>query len=285
MERPQQPTITPGSLVRISLKIVAFGHKHTLSETDLHTYDGVESLLDIQIGSSMILPVFETQIVSMEINEARELLVRAAEVPATAKALGVNILGMLRYRIKVVSVINIPKQPQEIDTFFARRTVTITQLCQVIMAKKGTFQITRSYDMREAGAISEEYRIVESMLKQATNRWSLNGKSLCQHDSKSFHAQRTALSGDDIKIQSLLPLEESIHGTGVDGHPGLRWTAPVLPLHQEQALFLPDLFRTALANNRWEKRLTFRLTDYPVYPSLSVSHPTPTPHSPTLIVY
>lgn len=266
----KQPTIAFGSLVRISLKIVAFGHKHTLSDTDLHAYDGVESLLDIQIGSAMILPVFESQILSMEINEARELLVRAAEVPATAKAFGVNILGMLRYRIKVVSVINIPKQPEEMFNFFARRTVTMPQLCQVIMAKKGTFQITRSYDMREAGTISEEYRIVESMLKQATTqRLCLDGNdSVRQNDSRSsFHGQRPALalSDNDIKIQHLLPLDEPIHG--VDGHPGLRWTAPVLPLHQEQALFLPDLFRTALANNRCGKRLVNSLTNCSTFPS------------------
>ena len=248
--------INSGSLVRISMKIVAFGHKYTLLEADLHAYDGVESLLDIQIGSSMILPVFEAHIVTMAINEARELAVRAADVPTTAKALGVNILGMLRYRIKVVSVINIPKQPQEITTFFTRRTVAIPQLCQVILAKKGTFHITRSYDMREAGAISEEYRILESMLKQEALRLCSDGDSVRHSHShgsgdRSLQSLRPSLSGDEIKIQHLLPLEDPINnGVSSSNHPGLRWTAPVLPLHQEQALFLPDLFRTALANNR-----------------------------------
>jgi len=261
MERTQQPTITSGSLVRISMKIVAFSHKYTVIEADLHSYDGVESLLDIQIGSAMILPVLEAQIVTMAINdEPREIIVRAAEVPTTAKALGVNILGMLRYRIKVVSVTNIPKQPQEITTFFTRRTVTIPQLCQVILAKKGTFHITRSYDMREAGAISEEYRIVESMLKQEATRLSLDSDTVRYNQKGSLQPLQPTLRGDDIKIHHLLPLDETISGAG--SSPSLRWTAPVLPLHQEQALFLPDLFRTALANNRWLKhRVADLLTD------------------------
>ena len=165
---------------------------------------------------------------------------------------------MIRYRIKVISVINIPKQPQEITTFFTRRTVPIRQLCQVILAKKGTFHITRSYDMREAGLISEEYRIIESMLKQEAKRLCLDGESVHQSRSNGLRQPlRPSSPGDDIKIQQLLSNEEPINGA--NGHPGLRWIAPVLPLHQEQALFLPDLFRTALANNRC---LTIFLSDY-----------------------
>jgi len=238
----EPPTIGPDAMVRISLQIVAFSHT-SQADAVFFDYHGVESLLDITIGRKMVLPAVEAAVLSMAAHEERDVVVRAVDAPTTAKALGVNIRGALKYRLKLLRVVAIPNERHEVTRFFARRSVNLQQLRRVDTTRRGSFTVARTYDMVHADTISEEYRILESMLKTHLPAAPPSSSSSSSH------------SGVARLVCDLLPADDNTNTNTTnrtDGSKrvgGIRLVAPTLPLSQRQELFLPDVLRTAVQAN------------------------------------
>ena len=152
-----------GSQVTVTFSVIAFSHS---AVGTMYSYNGMPCLLTIIAGTGMVLDALDRVILSMTIGEEREIIIPAVEGHQTARSLGVNIKGLLKYELKILQVVNTPVGDVEIAQFLGKRRVSFEALSETKAVKKGPFNIIRSYEMIEANAISEEYRILESLHKE-----------------------------------------------------------------------------------------------------------------------
>ena len=268
-------TIIRGSQVTVTFSLIAFSHS---TAGTMFSYNGLPCLLTIIAGTGMILSALDNAILSMALGEETEIVIPAVEGHQTARALGVNILGLLKYELKILQVVNTPTNDLEISLFLKKRRVSLETLLETKAVKKGPFSIVRSYEMLEANAISEEYRILESLHKEYYDkqREALRNQVNCNStNSSNFHddVNRIQMKGSTSHIQlHSIDIYSPCHGTtDVDRnnqttHSGLseehspgsqnfdigikndrksQYFVPSWPVSQAKELFLPELLRLA----------------------------------------
>lgn len=182
--------IIKGSQVCVTFTLIAFSNSDV---SQMQSYDGVPCLLDIISGTGMILNALDEAISQMNVDERREIIVPAVDAAQTARALGVHILGLLKYELKILRVVNTPVDSKEITAFLKKRRVSLEALSETKSVKKGPFNIVRTYCMFEANGISEEYRILESLYKRRNDERCSSHSS---HSSSSFSSFSSSIENN-----------------------------------------------------------------------------------------
>lgn len=273
--------IIRGSQVRVNFSMVAFSHSDV---SNMHAYDGMPCLLDIIAGTGMILNALDLAILSMEVGEERDIVVPAVESAHTARILGINIRGCLMYKLKVLQVVNTPVGCAEVEDFLSKSCVSLHDLSEIKSVKKGPFKIERSYDMFEANAISAQYRILESLYKEHMTKDTPSSLSSSDNQTSSSSSLHDSFNGNNaaefiskihvnsIKYKTINPESCNSNSSGrcsstlsdnksnatfgysesescgdfrMNGN--VQYVLPSWPLNQPKELFLPELFRIAVA--------------------------------------
>jgi hypothetical protein len=226
--------IIKGSLVSVVFSIVAFSHTDV---NNMFSYNGVPCLLDVIAGTGMILKALDEAIMCMNVGDERDILIPAADASQTARALGVRMRGILKYELKVIRVVNTPVGDTEIAQFFSKGTVTLASLSECREVKKGPFNISRTYDMFEAVAISEEFRILETLCKEKAAH-DPNSKTILSHQGHKATYEISAVNPNrSVQISSIPFLSNS----------GSHFLLPMWPITVSRERFLPDLMRLAVS--------------------------------------
>jgi hypothetical protein len=221
--------IIKGSLVSVVFSIVAFSHTDV---DNMFSYNGVPCLLDVIAGTGMILKALDEAIMCMTVGDEREILIPAAEASQTARALGVRMRGILKYELKVIRVVNTPVGATEIAQFFSKGTLTLASLSECRQVKKGPFNISRTYDMFDAVAISEEFRILETLCKEKQT-------NLSDHGNNSTSEICANNPNRSVQTSSIPFLSNS----------GSHFLLPMWPISVSRESFLPDLMRLAVSSS------------------------------------
>ena len=268
-------TIIRGSQVTVTFSLIAFSHS---AAGTMYSYNGLPCLLTIIAGTGMILSALDNAILNMALGEETVILIPAVEGHQTARALGVNILGSLKYELKVLQVVNTPTNALEVSLFLKKRRVSLGTLLETKVVKKGPFSIVRSYEMLEANAISEEYRILESLHKEYYDKQRYafrNSTNSSTASLSNFHndVNRIQMKGSSNHIQlhsidfynpcdnstNTNKKDEPQHSEvnkkhsprsqnvdiGVKNDRKSRYLVPSWPVSQAKELFLPELLRLA----------------------------------------
>ena len=254
--------IIRGSLVSVVFSITAFSHS---TVENLHSYSGVPCLLDITAGTGMILNALDQAILSMQVGDVRDICIPAADAPESARALGVQMRGMLKYELKVVGVINTPSGPDEIARFLRKGNVTLNALRENRDVKKGPFNISRTYDMFEAAAISEEFRILESLHKDRVSHSLHNSEENQNHNENGVSSHSRKRLRQKEKEKSVPCYSVPFGSDNIDS----RFLIPTWPIDIPKEEFLPHLMSLALrskskvivlfdAPNDWQNIEQFR---------------------------
>ena len=252
--------IIRGSLVSVVFSITAFSHSDV---ENLHSYSGVPCLLDITAGTGMILNALDEAILSMQVGDVRGICIPAADAPESARALGVQLRGWLKYELKVIGVVNTPTGPEEIARFFEKGTVSLRALGETRDVKKGPFNISRTYDMFEAAAISEEYRILESLHKDNVSHRFDTSEESKREKCVSSHSRKRLRHEENVKTLPCYSIP--FHSDNIDS----RFLIPTWPVEMPKEQFLPYLMSLALESqskvivlfdspNDWQNIETFR---------------------------
>ena len=228
--------IIKGSLVSVVFSIVGFSHTDV---NNMFSYNGVPCLLDIIAGTGMILKALDEAIMCMNVGDEREILIPAADASQTARALGVRMRGLLKYELKVIRVVNTPVGATEIAQFFSKGTVALTSLSECRVVKKGPFNISRTYDMFEAVAISEEFRILETLCKEKATHNPSQSMTIMSDDEQNSITERSAYNpNQSVQISSIPFLSNN----------GSQYLLPIWPINVPKESFLPDLMRLAVSS-------------------------------------
>ena len=255
--------ISEGALVRISIGVIGFSHSSNSFETTkfkMHTYNGSISNLDIKLGTHMILPIIDNAILKMQLNEMKEIVISAAGAAETARSMGVNLCGLLKYQIQLLSVTNIPDSEMELKSFFIKSETFLDLLSVIESIQRGKFNVTKTYDMVEAVKISEQYKILDGVVVDKMKKQSLS--SLIRDNTNPFTPTEPLLFSSSTTPVSSSPSWESlrleIHGRDTNSHlhtsnsnavnSSIRFILPKWSFSQLPELFLPELLRIAIAS-------------------------------------